>query len=647
MLGLRSLRSLRPRRENQYWVGFVKISAAFGGLDKPKQSAAQRTHPLGGALFWFIEAAEGGRDLHELDDSTQCYTWSKSGRIDRRKDKTEIQTFVCTTCRALNAKANQGLVKKTNIDLPTKKLIKFEDGHAEWVSKEYHDEHVRGCVAQDSDKVLAEGLVQDQINTISTGLLKCTASAAVKGVENKLTQLYANKGQDRFNAIRDHVKTSQETLQKRFQRANNRRYKRMSDYHTIMKDQFEKYRFTLRSEKIVDPKNEFYQEKLLICQNEKMMLFGSKAQLDMLAKSEYLVCDGTFATAPKKTMQTYRVFAQIENKETGSFCFAPAITCLLKNKTQATYKAMWIKIREELQSLGWALNVKFTFFDQEPASWKTFRSVFQKPVKLCSFHFKQAVHRKHNDQVFTLVRMVGAIIHVPADRCEEAVDCVQNWVDKLFGQDEAELTLKLNQWLQYIRDYWLKLDRSFFSLFDLPAEAPKTTNIAESYHAHLVHHFRSKKVTLGTWITDFRDLHNMEVLICEDVIRGKEIPVHLNEEYRRNAAEIEEAKRQLQDDDLEGIFDASHNSSMESVNTAKLGQYLVVVGAHMGNSENNKRRIAETGTEDPEISDEEIVEEENDDEEYDENDEPWDENYRGMESSIELEESESDDDDSQ
>ncbi|KAI1715398.1 rpp20 subunit of nuclear RNase MRP and P domain-containing protein [Ditylenchus destructor] len=35
MLGLRSLRSLRPRRENQYWVGFVKISAAFGGLDKP------------------------------------------------------------------------------------------------------------------------------------------------------------------------------------------------------------------------------------------------------------------------------------------------------------------------------------------------------------------------------------------------------------------------------------------------------------------------------------------------------------------------------------------------------------------------------------------------------------------------------------
>ncbi|KAI1703677.1 hypothetical protein DdX_14727 [Ditylenchus destructor] len=309
-------------------------------------------------------------------------------------------------------------------------------------------------------------------------------------------------------------------------------------------------------------------------------------------------------------------------------------------------------VREELQSHGWALNAKFTFFDQEPASWKTFRSVFQKPVKLCSFHFKQAVHRKlgtlglrnayqHNDHVFTLVRMVGAIIHVPADRCEEAVDCVQNWIVKLFGQEEAELSLKLNQWLQYIRDYWLKLDRSFFSLFDLPAEAPKTTNVAESYHANLVHHFRSKKVALGTWITDFRDLHNMEVLICEDVIRGKEIPVHLKEEYRLNAAEIEEAKRQLQDDDLEGIFDASHNSSMESVNTAKLGQYLVVVGAHMGNSENNKRRIAETGTEDPEISDEEIIEEENDEEE---NDEPLDENYRGMESSIELEESESDED---
>ncbi|KAI1710778.1 hypothetical protein DdX_10477 [Ditylenchus destructor] len=289
----------------------------------------------------FVSSVKGqAKAVTVLDDSTQCYTWSKSGRIDRRKDKTEIQTFVCTTCRALNAKANQGLVTKTNFDLPTKKLIKFEDGHAEW-------------------------------QAVWTG--------------------------------------------------------------------------------------------------------GSRTQL-------------------------------------------------------------------EIESVV-------------------------------------AIH---------------------------------------------------------------KLDRSFFSLFDLPAEAPKTTNVAESYHANLVHHFRSKKVTLGTWITDFRDLHNMEVLICEDVIRGKEIPVHLKEEYRRNAAEIEEAKRQLQDDDLEGIFDASHNSSMESVNTAKLGQYLVVVGAHMGNSENNKRRIAETGTEDPEI-----VEEENDEEEYDENDEPLDENYRGMESSIELEESESDDDDSQ
>ncbi|KAI1693077.1 hypothetical protein DdX_20858 [Ditylenchus destructor] len=138
----------------------------------------------------FVSSVKGqAKAVTVLDDSTQCYTWSKSGRIDRRKDKTEIQTFVCTTCRALNAKANQGLVTKTNFDLPTKKLIKFEDGHAEWVSKEYHDEHVRGCVTQDSDKVLAEGLVQDQINTISTGLLKCTASAAVKGVEIKLTQL--------------------------------------------------------------------------------------------------------------------------------------------------------------------------------------------------------------------------------------------------------------------------------------------------------------------------------------------------------------------------------------------------------------------------------------------------------------------------
>ncbi|KAI1698473.1 hypothetical protein Ddc_19097 [Ditylenchus destructor] len=126
---------------------------------------------------------------------------------------------------------------------------------------------------------------------------------------------------------------------------------------------------------------------------------------------------------------------------------------------------------------------------------------------------------------------------------------------------------------------------------------------------------------------------------------GKEIPPHLREEYRMNAIQIQEAKRQLEDEDLEGIFDASHNSSMESVNTAKLGQYLVVVGAHMGNSGNNKRRIAENGTEDPEISDNPSDDE--NDENDDENDGPLNWDYRGFESSLDFEESDSQEEDSQ
>ncbi|KAI1709264.1 adenosylmethionine decarboxylase domain-containing protein [Ditylenchus destructor] len=62
----------------------------------------------------------------------------------------------------------------------------------------------------------------------------------------------------------------------------------------------------------------------------------------------------------------------------------------------------------------------------------------------------------------------------------------------------------------------------------------------------------------------------------------KEIPPHLKQEYRLHAAEIEEAKRQLQDEGLEvsgGCW------------------------SPFGKFRNNKRRIAENGTENPKISD--------------------------------------------
>ncbi|KAI1699809.1 hypothetical protein DdX_17099 [Ditylenchus destructor] len=68
MLGLRSLRSLQPRRGNQYWVGFVKISAAFGGLDTELGSGGAATRRA--ALWTYVHVgAERNqkylvRDLH-------------------------------------------------------------------------------------------------------------------------------------------------------------------------------------------------------------------------------------------------------------------------------------------------------------------------------------------------------------------------------------------------------------------------------------------------------------------------------------------------------------------------------------------------------------------------------------------------------
>ncbi|KAI1699542.1 hypothetical protein DdX_17246 [Ditylenchus destructor] len=70
MLGLRSLRSLRPRRVNQYWVGFVKISAAFGGLDNGLVSGGAATRR---AALW-----------------TYVHVWAENSKNDLVRDLVRI-----------------------------------------------------------------------------------------------------------------------------------------------------------------------------------------------------------------------------------------------------------------------------------------------------------------------------------------------------------------------------------------------------------------------------------------------------------------------------------------------------------------------------------------------------------------------------
>ncbi|KAI1704632.1 hypothetical protein DdX_14130 [Ditylenchus destructor] len=66
MLGLRSLRSLRPRRENQYWVGFVKISAAFGGLDTGLGTGGAATRRA--ALWTYVHVGAEGSQKYLVRD---------------------------------------------------------------------------------------------------------------------------------------------------------------------------------------------------------------------------------------------------------------------------------------------------------------------------------------------------------------------------------------------------------------------------------------------------------------------------------------------------------------------------------------------------------------------------------------------------
>ena len=128
-------------------------------------------------------------------------------------------------------------------------------------------------------------------------------------------------------------------------------------------------------------------EGFLLCDSgpgpKRIVLFGCKSAVDVLATCKVWLSDGTFKTAPKLFEQVYT----IHGMEQG-FC-VPCIYALLPDKSQSTYNRLWNVVRD---LTDWhAARELNLLVDFEKAAYNAFQQVFVgATVSGCYFHFKQA-----------------------------------------------------------------------------------------------------------------------------------------------------------------------------------------------------------------------------------------------------------------
>ena len=127
-------------------------------------------------------------------------------------------------------------------------------------------------------------------------------------------------------------------------------------------------------------------------ETQRILIFGTQRNLEMLQLTEYWMADGTFKTAPPLFSQVYVVHALRGGAQLlRDGHLLPSLFVLLPNKTEATYRRMW----EQIRLLCPLAHPRDMLLDFEKAAINSFEQVWPETVvKCCFFHLTQNVWRK-------------------------------------------------------------------------------------------------------------------------------------------------------------------------------------------------------------------------------------------------------------
>lgn len=301
-------------------------------------------------------------------------------------------------------------------------------------------------------------------------------------------------------------------------------------------------------------------------EEDRMVVFSTRRNMQLLAGSDHWYADGTFKTVPLLFHQLYTIHGLKENAA------VPLVYALLPDKSEATYTRL-LRAMKNLEPL---LSPRTVTTDYEKAMNNAFRTEFPNArLKGCFFHFTQCIFRNiqnrglkqryETDANFALhMRMLSAIAFVPP---ASVVHVFETLVDNDVFPPEAQ------EVIDYFEDTWIgrpnrrqrrppQYPIEMWSVYETILEdLPKTNNSVEGWHRGFQEQIGAMHPNIWKFIDCVKKEQNLNEVRIEQYVSGVE-PQPSKRKYRDCARRIKNIVDQYNPDNiLDYIRGIAHNIS--------------------------------------------------------------------------------------
>jgi hypothetical protein len=297
---------------------------------------------------------------------------------------------------------------------------------------------------------------------------------------------------------------------------------------------------------------------------ERILIFGTRRNLAMLALSQHWYADGTFKTVPLIFEQLYTIHGIRSNT------VIPAVFALLPNKTQDTYERLFAQLKQ----LEPALAPQSVMTDFERAAINAMHAEFPETQhRGCFFHFNQCIYRKiqeyglqrryETDPDFALtMKMLPALAFMPMGHVVNNFQRLTREVQ--FPEEALEV-------VDYFEDTWIgrptangrrapRFSLDLWNVFDAVVDGlPKTNNACEGWHRGFMELVGGHHPTIWKFFKALKLEQSKNEMVVEQYLAGQAPPAG-KKKYRDCAARIQRIVAQYDDlDPIDFLRALAHN----------------------------------------------------------------------------------------
>lgn len=281
--------------------------------------------------------------------------------------------------------------------------------------------------------------------------------------------------------------------------------------------------------------------------SSRFLIFSTRRNLELLEFQKHWYCDGTFKTAPALFVQLFTIHGLHQNVS------VPLIFALLPDKSEATYRRFYSKIKEIHPNF----NPESMMSDFEMAAVKAFAAEFPAAQQRgCFFHFTQCVWRKIQaepmvrkyyveDANFALnLRMILSLAFVPKKDLIKAFEALSE--NNFFLHHEQIL----RPIIDYFEDTWIgradrrgkrrvpKFPHEMWNCFEaVKNNLPKTNNSIEGWHRSYGESVGACHPNIWKFINCLKKEQSYNELKVEQILGGANIE-QPRKKYKDCAAKI-------------------------------------------------------------------------------------------------------------